>query len=196
MRKEICICEEIRAFRATANNTTRVVILMHHRERRLTTNTARLAALSLNHCEIRVRGLPDTPTNIEGIVDDQRALLLLYPSENASILNADFLSKISKPITLIVPDGSWRQASKVSKRESFLKDIPHVTLATDRPSEYELRREPKENGLATFEAIARALGAIEGGDLRPRMERLFARMVSLTLQSRGTLPRDEAECGN
>ena len=188
MRKEICICEEIRAFRATANNTTRVVILMHHRERRLTTNTARLAALSLNHCEIRVRGLPDTPTNIEGIVDDQRALLLLYPSENASILNADFLSKISKPITLI--------ASKVSKRESFLKDIPHVTLATDRPSEYELRREPKENGLATFEAIARALGAIEGGDLRPRMERLFARMVSLTLQSRGTLPRDEAECGN
>ncbi len=185
MRLELCICPQIRAFRDSQKIRTRVEILMHHRERHLTTNTARLAALMLNDCRIHYRGLPQKPLDCSKFLSQETQALLLYPSEDAKILNTDFLKTIHKPVTLIVPDGSWRQAYKVSTREDALKSIPRVTLEPGRLSQYKLRREPKENGLATFEAIARALGVIEGEHVQESMEEVFLLMVKRTLKSRG-----------
>jgi hypothetical protein len=47
-----------------------------------------------------------------------------------------------------------------------------------------VRRESYPEGLATFEAIARALGIIESGEVQQRMEELFLLMVSRTLKAR------------
>lgn len=157
---------------------------MHHREKHLTSNTARLAANTIPGCEIRMRGLKDKPFDPTGILEDHRQALLLYPSPSAQELGPEYLSQFTKPITLVVPDGSWRQAAKVARREPFLKDVPHVTLAFDGPSIYTLRREPKPHTLATFEAIARALGAIEGKEVRRELEAVFQHMVEQTMYSR------------
>lgn len=184
MRRELCICTNIAACRAKLSLKTRVVVLMHHRERFLTTNTARLAKLVLPTCEIRVRGLKGRPMDETGIVEDARQPLFLFPSEKAVPLSVDYVAKLTRPVTLIVPDGSWRQAAKVANREAFLKDIPHVTLPEDRISAYELRREPMAAGLATFEAIARSLGFFEGPEVRESMEELFGIMVRRTMDSR------------
>jgi DTW domain-containing protein YfiP len=184
MRKEICLCEDIRRCRESLDLRTRVVVLMHHRERFLTTNTARLASLVLPDCEIRIRGLIGQPFDPSGILEESRQPLFLYPSEDATPLSREFAASFGKPFTLIVPDGSWRQASKVAKREPFLKDVPRVTLPHTGASNYELRREPKEEGLATFEAIARALGFLEETRVQEPLEALFGLMVSRTLDSR------------
>jgi DTW domain-containing protein YfiP len=185
MRQELCICDDIGKCRESLNLQTRVVVLMHHRERYLTTNTARLAQEVLPLCEIRYRGLQGHPLEVEGILDEHRAPLFLYPSEDSKILDANFVQSLGpKPVTLIVPDGSWRQASKVYKRESFLKDVPCVRLEAGPASQYQLRREPKAEGLATFEAIARAIGVLEGHHIRQELEALFQTMVSRTISSR------------
>lgn len=160
---------------------------MHHREKKLPTNTGRLASLALPNCEIRLRGLHDSPLDTSGIVEDSRHALLLYPSTTATVLSHEFIKTITKPITLIVPDGSWRQAAKVAKRESFLKDVPHVTLPKDKNTQYMLRQETKDGGLATYEAIARSLGFIESPKVQEELEKLFQEMVKRTLKSRGTL---------
>jgi DTW domain-containing protein len=157
---------------------------MHHREAKLTTNTAHLASLLLPRCEIHIRGEAGQTLNASEILNPNERPLLLYPSEHAKPLTAALVSELDKPVCLIVPDGSWRQASKVAKRESFLADVPHVTLNADAPTRYLLRREPKADGLATFEAIARAVGVIEGPRLRLEMEKVFALMVDRTLRSR------------
>jgi len=191
MRFELCICEEIAQCKAKLDVQTRVVVLMHHREKHLTTNTARLAARIMDRCEIRMRGFKDAPLKTEGIITEDSQPLLLYPSDKAETLSPEYMSRIQKPVTLIVPDGSWRQASKVAKRESFLKDVPHVTIPDDAPTLYELRREPKITGLATFEAIARALGWIESPHIRKELEKVFEVMVRRTLNSRnGILNKD------
>jgi DTW domain-containing protein YfiP len=122
---------------------------------------------------------------LKEILNSANTPLLLYPSEKAEVLTPEYLSKISRPITLIVPDGSWRQASKVAKRESLLEDVPHVKVFKGSESQYKLRREPKFSGLATFEAIALALGAIEGEETQQRLESVFLKMVERTLKSRG-----------
>ncbi|MBI1840149.1 MAG: DTW domain-containing protein [Verrucomicrobia bacterium] len=185
MRKEICICEDIDSCRRSIASRTRIFILMHHRELCRTTNTARLATLALAGCEIRVRGLRGAPMTDEGIVDPERHALLLYPTAEARELTPEFAASLDKPVTLIVPDGTWGQAAKVAKREAFLKNVERVKLTPIEASQYGLRRNPKENGLATFEAIARALGMIEGPLIQKRLEELFQVMVSRTLRSRG-----------
>lgn len=185
MRMEICLCSMLDECKRNLKLSTRVVIIMHHRERFLTTNTARLAALSIPHCEIRMRGFLPIPFKEKDILEKDRQALLLYPSDDAVELNDDFVKKIEKPITLIVPDGSWRQASKVAKRESFLSDVPRVKLPLGAPSRYRLRREPKPHGLATFEAIARALGTLENKSVENRLNVIFESMVSKTMASRG-----------
>jgi len=189
MRQEFCICAEIVRFRQRLNVRTRVLVLMHHREENLTTNTAHLASLLLPRCEIHLRGEIGQALVPEKILQEGESPLLLYPSEDAEFLDVELIERLPHPPTLIVPDGSWRQASKVAKRESFLKNVPRVTLRPDAPSRYRLRREPKAEGLATFEAIARALGVIEGKQIRQELEDVFDMMVERTLRSRaGLLP--------
>lgn len=185
MRKELCICAEIALCRQSLQTKTRVIVLMHHREQPRTTNTARLAHLLLTDCEIRIRGLLDTPMDVTGIADPERQPLLLFPSGHARVLTPEYVSTIQKPITLIVPDGTWKQAGRVTRREPVLSSIPNVTLPEGRPSQYGLRRSPNANALATFEAIARTLGILEGPDVQEQLETMFTLMVTRTLNSRG-----------
>ena len=185
MRKELCLCGQIRECRDSIKNTVRIHILMHHRERHLTTNTGRLAALSIPHCQVHYRGLPNKALNCAELVDSERENLVLFPHDDAEVLSPDFLKKITKPITLLVPDGSWRQAYKVAKREDAFSNLKRVVLPLGKISEYKLRREPKAHGLATFEAIARALGIVDCKETQDKLETVFRLMVERILRSRG-----------
>lgn len=192
MRKEICICAEAAICRdVTRSYSTKIFVIMHHREKHLTTNTARLAKLGLESCIIRMRGLPNSTLNIDGFFEESRKTLLLFPSDDALVLSPEYLQSINKPINLLVPDGSWRQAAKMHKREMHLKDVMRVKLPIGKLSEYKLRREPKAEGLATFEAIMRALEIIEGHQGQPELNQMFTKMVEGTLRSRmgGFLPK-------
>jgi DTW domain-containing protein YfiP len=181
-----CLCLEAQECKKNISHIeTSIHIIMHHRERFLTTNTARLAKLCLPKCEIYLRGMIQQPVPLEAILNSAKSPLLLYPSEKAEILTPEYLNKISGPITLIVPDGSWRQASKVAKRENLLEKVPHVKVFKGSESQYRLRREPKFSGLATFEAISLALGAIEGKEIQQKLDSIFHKMVERTLKSRG-----------
>jgi hypothetical protein len=58
-------------------------------------------------------------------------------------------------------------------------------LPLEEPSVYRLRSEAHATGLATLEAIARAMGALEGPAVRQALERVLHAMVERTLWSRG-----------
>lgn len=62
-----------------------------------------------------MRGLPNSTLNTEGFFEEARKTLLLFPSDDAAVLSSEYLSSIDKPINLLVPDGSWRQAAKTHK---------------------------------------------------------------------------------
>ena len=181
----LCIC----ASSPELWTDTRVVILMHCRERQLTSNTARLACRALPHAEIRVRGERDKPTDMSGLKEPGRQPLLLYPSPDARPIGSELLESLPGPYLLIVPDGSWRQASRCVHREAALDGIPRVKLPPGPPSEYLLRREPNPEAVCTYEAIARALGEIEGSGIREQLEVFFRMKVERMLEARGKIPR-------
>lgn len=126
-------------------------------------------------------------------LDPSRQALLLFPGDGAQPISN--YCNCSKPITLIVPDGNWRQASKMRARIPALKEVPLVTLPRGTPTSYGLRHEPQENGLATMEAIARAFGFLEGVAIQTELERIFRLLVERTLWSRGALKDAEVKGG-
>jgi len=182
MHAALCLCDRIEPI----DTATRVVVVMHRRERAKTTSTANLAALALPRCEIRVRGHEGAPVAWDDVLTPHARPILLFPSDDVPELTADVA--LAGPITLIVPDGSWRQARKVHRREPALADVPRYRLPADGATRYRLRREPVSGGLATLEAISRALGILEGPDVRARLDDLFETMVTRTLRTRGAAP--------
>jgi DTW domain-containing protein YfiP len=119
--------------------------------------------------------------------------LLLFPHEGARDLRELAASK--EPIALIVPDGTWRQASKVRQRVRGLDAVPCVTLPPGPPSRYRLRFESHDDGLATIEAIARAFGILEGREVEEALLRVFDAMIERTLWARGAIDASAVALG-
>ena len=161
---------------------TRLVLFIHHTEERKPTNTGRLVSECLSNVEVHVRGRPGQPTRPFQAAPGTRPVLL-FPHERAASLDA-FVG-LDAPVTLIVPDGSWRQASKVRQRVAGLADVPCAFVPEETPSRYRLRSQAHPTALSTLEAIARALGALEGSNVRSTLERVFFAMVERTLLTRG-----------
>jgi DTW domain-containing protein YfiP len=157
---------------------------MHHRETITTTNTGRIAHFLLNNSSIHYRGLIASPLNEADVLKRGYTPLYLYPSEESVTLTPELVQSLGK-IQLIVPDGSWRQAKRVARREPFLKNVKHVKLLDATSGIFFLRRKIKEEGVSTIEAIARALGVIESPELQQNLENVFKIMVEKTLETRG-----------
>lgn len=188
LHEELCVCGEIRP----VETRTRLVLLMHAQERFKPSNTGRLALLCLPNSEVRYRGLSDgTPLSLEGLVDESHETWLLHLSPEAEELTPELAASVKKPVRLLVPDGTWSQASRLGSKLARELPVKHVKLRSDAPSLYRLRSEHHPDGMATFEAIARVLGVLEGREVRSEMERIFRIMTDRVLWTRGKLPAAE-----
>jgi DTW domain-containing protein YfiP len=181
MHAAACACEQI----VPLELETRVVLIMHYKELPKTTSTGPLALAALDNSELHVHGLRDQPVQLDHLHDEERRVLVLFPQAGACALSEAFRRDDPRPVTLIVPDGSWRQASRMPRRISALARAQPATLPPGPPTRWGLRRESHPSGLATFEAIARALGYLESQAVRLELEGMFERMVTATYQNRG-----------
>ena len=179
MHLSLCVCEALRPIAVT----TRLSLVMHCAEVRKTTNTGRLALRCLCDSELTIHGRagePAAPPPARGFRD-----LLLFPETGAEELTAAHGTR--GPVRLFVPDGTWRQAAKMTRRIAWLATLPRVAVPVGEASRYKLRSESKHGGLATLEAIARAYGLLEGPAVQRQLEEVFRRVVDRTLFSRGVL---------
>jgi len=185
----LCLCAEL----VPLELATRVVVLRHRKEFYKPTNTGRMVPLMLARAEIRVFGARGEELEAADFLDPARRTLLLFPGPDSRVLERD--ERDPRPVTLVVPDSDWRRAFKLATREERLAGMPRVHLPEGPPSEYRLRSHSDPRYLATFEAVARALGILEGEVAQARLERVFRMMVDRTLWSRGRLPGIEVSGG-
>jgi len=159
---------------------TRVVILQHPRESDVPINTARIAELVLSNCSLHVGLDFARDAGLAAALSDPAApAVLLYPSEDARDLA---LEPPPGPVTLVVIDGTWWQASKLFKLNPLLQALPRYGLAPSAESRYRIRREPAAHCLSTIEALEAALSLLErrAGGL-PELLRPFDAMVETQL---------------
>lgn len=185
----LCLCDTFRAL----PSRTRVRLIVHVREARKSTNTARLLPLLLSAAQVRLRGgpgMPEAPITL----DPARRAFVLFPSAEAVCVST---LVDGPPITLLVPDGNWRQATRAIRRSPEMQGVPHVTLPPGPPSRYRLRNHPDPKRISTFEAVSRALGVLEpdGAEVQARLDDAFTRFVERSLYSRGELAAEEVTGG-
>jgi len=183
MHRALCIC----ALVPRLVTRTRLAVVVHHREAPKPTNTGQLAARCLARATVAIIGQRDRPNERLAIGDEVQPVVL-FPDDDAPPIAA--YAGAARPILLIVPDGTWRQASKLRRRVPGLAELPCASLPEAAATAYRLRAEHRTGGLATFEAIARALGVLEG-DAGPAiaaaMLHVFRVMVDRTLWLRGAI---------
>ena len=160
-----CFCNKIERL----DLKTKVSILLFKKEVFLPSNTAHLTIKSLSNSQDYQRGHLGQVLPESFISKDQYQPLYLFPTEDAQELTPELLKSFNKPINLIVPDGTWRQAKKVHRREPLLTDIPRVKITPNQKSIYPLRRQKFEFGLCTHEAISYALEVLEGASTKLQM---------------------------
>lgn len=181
MHAELCLCQVLPRYTLA----TRLVLVMHRREQHKPTATGPLALEALTNSELRIHGHRDRPLDCSDLDTPDQRTLLLYPGEDASVLDSELLARDRRPVTLVVPDGNWGQAARMGRRLPGLGHAEMVRLPEGPPTRWGIRRECHPQGLATFEAIARALGIIESPAVQEGLEELFRLMVERTLQARG-----------
>ncbi|HYQ45974.1 MAG TPA: tRNA-uridine aminocarboxypropyltransferase [Polyangiaceae bacterium] len=172
----VCYCAAVEPI----ETRTRVVILQHPRESDVPINTARIAELALSNSTLHVgldfsrdAGLSTALSNTEA------PPVLLYPSDDAKDLARE---APAGPVTLVVIDGTWWQASKLFKLNPFLQALPRYGIAPSTESRYRIRREPAAHCLSTIEALEAALALLErrpGGF--PELLKPFDTMVETQL---------------
>lgn len=185
---------------------TRVVVLMHFAEHKKPTNTGRLVPMLVEGAEVRLRGLPGdydpdrdprrrppgrgpaagaargARVDMHDLLDPARRLLLLEP-DGAPL--AEVAAAEQRPVTLLVADGTWRQARRTVNREPALAAATRVRLPDGPAGRYRLRDSGAPERLATLEAVARALGVLDGPEVQAHLEAVFDQLVERTLRLRG-----------
>ncbi len=184
---KVCVCDDAQLLTLR----TRLCVVAHMVEVERTTNTGTVAARLVADSQVVMHGVR---THEGGVPRDHSAAepdfsgrrpLLLFPSENAEVLTSEHGR--AAPITLVVPDGTWTQARRMHARIPWMRSLQHVMLPdADRQSGYKLRVSPSDGRLATMEAIALALGILEGHEAETTMMRIFSLLVERTMAARGT----------
>jgi DTW domain-containing protein YfiP len=187
MHLSLCVCALI----PRLETRTRLLLIIHRYEARKPTNTGQLAAACLINSSVLVRGYAGAPSAAPDFTDTQP--VLLFPAAEATPLTA--AAGVARRVTLIVPDGTWRQAARVRARVPGLADVPCLTLPAGPNSAYGLRSESHDGGLATIEAIARAFGILEGPHVQQAIERVFLAMVERTRWARGEISAEQVSSG-
>ena len=128
------------------------------------------------------RGAVDFDDDPAGVNERLPALddaVLLFPSETPAPWPT------TPPSTLVVIDGTWRQTRRMFTKLPRLHGLPRVQLDGPPATTLRLRDTSFEQGRSTLEAIAEALGRLEGPAVQEPLLRLHADFVERVLKARG-----------
>lgn len=132
-----------------------------------------------------IRGKDQVRVDLSHLLIPEYESYVLYPAEDAIDLET---LVTEKPIQLIVADGNWRQAGKVNLRHPELGHLPRVKISQQNLGAYHLRKEHFSEGFSTLEAIAMALGIIEGEAVGEILMALYRAKLRATMEGRGISP--------
>lgn len=184
---ELCICDAIPSVRTRA----RFVFVMHRAERFKTTNTGRLAVLSLVDAvrtEFVGRTEPFEPP-LELGEDGATAVLFPPRDDEPPAVDvsrwADAVEADGRRPVVVVPDGTWGQCRKMVSRHATLASLPRLALPAGARPRGGLRMECLATGMSTIDAVAWLVAALDGEERAAPIVALHRRMVEWTLASRG-----------
>ncbi|GAB4014769.1 MAG: tRNA-uridine aminocarboxypropyltransferase [Bdellovibrio sp.] len=177
IKKIWCYCDQL----TKLDSFHYVSVIMHFREQFLTSNSAQLIPQTLKNGRLFIKNREAMIEDIDQLQAISGKAYILFPGDSS--IPIEEISPCEK-IHLIVPDGTWSQARKMGYRDSFLKELPRVSVKPSASSRYYLRKQGRENGVCTYEAIAYAMKHLEGEKFFNSMMEQFEIMMKVIHKSR------------
>tara|TARA_B100000767_G_scaffold46906_1_gene41589 strand:- start:421 stop:1125 length:705 start_codon:yes stop_codon:yes gene_type:complete len=172
--EKACICN----FIVKITNEIPVIVLQHPKEENHMKGTVALLSRSLQSCDVIVAENVDLVEKFDDL-QKKRQLVLLYPSEQATMLSALTMPNCVyteqnnveagnkfKPLSLVIIDGTWKKAYRMFTLSKKLQGLPQVCLPKSIAcsGNYSIRKVAKKNALSSLEATCYALAMLESAD--------------------------------
>lgn len=151
---KVCLCSAVQKIDSPYN----ILVLQHPKEVEVYKNTVSLLGLCLKDIKVFV-GEQWGGLSAFGL-SELDSCFLIFPGEDARLMN---LEKIrlnldenigEAKITLILIDGTWRQAKRIYRENKWLKSLPKFSFEVGKYcSNYKIRKEPEVGFLSTLEAL-------------------------------------------
>lgn len=170
VHQHLCFCADF----PVLPTRTRIVFLQHPQEANKPTNSARLACRILSNATILAWSRVDPPVFPADAI-------LLYPSAEATPLSVE---DFGAPATLVVPDGTWSQASRIAnvlKTKPFRRRILPAGIATN----WTVRQSDDPDRISSAQAAAMALAMAGEGEAATVLAEAVAEAGRQILSMRG-----------
>lgn len=185
MYEDMCLCSEI-AKLALPVLKTKITLIMHIKEWLKQTNTGKIVEFLYPNHDLILKGDIGDQELASFQPDTSYENLILSPAGGSQLTN-EYLSAFSRPVNLIVPDGTWSQARKIIRRNSNLLKLPKVRLKTVTKSGLYIRKHPEMLNVSTIEAVSEALSILENEAVKENFLNLFKTMMHNLYRRRGIM---------
>ena len=181
-----CVCTWLKPFMGSSDHLSNdamavdLVLLMHSDEILKPTNTGRLAADAFpNNCWVFEWCRLEPSTELIALLEDPaRQCVVVYPS---TLTRPEYepvapLAMHAKRLTIILLDGTWRQAARMINHSQWLAHVPSLALniaAIEKGSNYAMRKATQATRLSTAEAAAIALDQVGQSKASHHLLQLF-----------------------
>lgn len=179
----LCVC----ALAPRLAVRTPLVLVVHVHDLPRTSNTVRLLALAVPGVTVLPHGAPPAPADPAAHVPAGATPVVLFPGRGARPLTPGLVAALPSPPALVVPDGSWRQASRMVKRLPLLAGAVKASLPDRGLPGPSVRRNREGHRVSTYEAVARALCVLEGEAVAGPLLDFYRRATDRMLLVRGKI---------
>ncbi len=179
----LCVC----AHAPQIATRTPLFLVVHVHDLGRTSNTVRLLALAINNATLLRHGAFPAPADPAAHLPAGVTPVVLFPGHGAKPLTPELVDSLPSPPALVVPDGNWKQASRMVKRIPLLAGAVKVALPDRGFTGLALRRNHSGHHMSTYEAVAQALGVLESEAVAGPLLDFYRRATDRMLMVRGKL---------
>jgi DTW domain-containing protein YfiP len=183
-----CLCDTLPRVRVA----TPLLVVQHAREQFKPTNTGRLLVRLVEGATLLPFGVEGSDFDPAPLLDPRIDWRVLYPREDAVALDRAPAAAPGRRLGLVVLDGTWTQAARMSRRVPVVAGLPCVSLPPGATSIWTVRTQLRDDGVSSFEAAEHALRLLEGADATAPLRDAFARVTAAMLFLKGKRPSPEA----
>jgi DTW domain-containing protein len=183
LQRWLCVC----AHAPRVALRTPLLLVVHVHDFGRTSNTARLLTLAVRGAAVVRHGVFPAPADPASHVPAGATPLVLFPGHGARPLTPELGASLPSPPALVVPDGNWKQASRMVKRLPLLAGAVKVSLPDRALPGLALRTNVAVHHMSTYEAVVQALAVLEGEPVAEPLLDFYRRATDRMLLVRGKL---------
>lgn len=157
LHSDWCCCSQI----LPHPSQIEIALLLHENESARPTTTSKIIQAAVPNCSAYTWQRKEPPLALlERLNAADTQSWLLFPADRPELLPRSrvFTPASSDQKTLIVvPDGTWKEVRKIVRKSPWLDNLPLLAFDPQKPSRYDLRRNPDADHLCTAETIIELL---------------------------------------